>query len=114
MRLAYPILITAFGLATVAALALAQAPKPAPEVVVPPAKELPSSSPAAPTSPGAIIIQYKLEMLDKNGDARVSRAEAAGVPDLLKIFDKLDRNRDGMLDAAELDEHNKRAALGAK
>ena len=112
MRLAYPILITAFGLATVAALALAQAPKP--EVVVPPAKELPSSSPAAPTSPGAIIIQYKLEILDKDGDKRVSRAEAAGVPDLLKIFATLDRNRDGFLDAAELDEHNKRAALGAK
>jgi len=112
MRLAYPILIVAFGLATVAALALAQASKP--EVVVPPAKDIPSSSPAAPTSPGAIIIQYKLEMLDKDGDKRVSRAEATGVLDLLKIFAKLDLNRDGFLDAAELDEHNKRAALGAK
>ena len=76
-------------------------------------KNLPPQSPAAPTSPGAIVIQYKLELLDKDGDGKVSRAEAAGVPDLLKIFDKLDRNGDGMLDAGELAEHNK-GSLGAK
>src|SRR5258706_5474366 len=78
-----------------------------------PSDSLPTQSPAAPTSPGAIVIQYKLELLDKDGDGKVSRAEAAGVPDLLKIFDKLDRNGDGMLDAGELAEHNK-GSLGAK
>ena len=99
MRLAYPILITSFTLATIGAIA--QAPKP--EVVVPPAKELPSSSPAAPTSPGAIVIEYKMELLDKNQDGYVSRAEAAGVPTLAKVFDKFDRNRDGRLDRVELE-----------
>jgi hypothetical protein len=89
----------------------AQAPKP--EAVVPPPSQLPPQSPAAPTSPGAIVIQYKADILDKDGDGKVSRAEAAGVPDLLKIFDKLDLNGDGKLDERELAEHNKRA-LGAK
>ena len=89
----------------------AQTDKPA--AVVPPPSQLPPQSPAAPTSPGAIIIQYKVDILDKDGDRKVSRAEAAGVPDLLKIFDKLDLNRDGKLDESELAEHNKRA-LGGK
>ena len=90
----------------------AQAPKPSP-APVPPPSQLPPQSPAAPTSPGAIVIQYKLDLLDKDRDGFVSRSEAAGVPDLLKIFSKLDRNRDGKLDEGELTEHNKQA-LGAK
>jgi len=92
----------------------ATAETPKPQVVVPPPSQLPPQSPAAPTSPGAIVVQYKVDILDKDGDGKVSRAEAAGVPDLLKIFDKLDLNRDRKLDAHELAEHNRRATLGAK
>lgn len=81
--------------------------------VVPPAntpidpRNQPPQSPAAPTSAGAVIIKFNLELLDKNDDGKVSRAEAAGTPDLIKVFDKLDRNRDGFLDKAELDAYVK-------
>jgi hypothetical protein len=105
------LLAGASALGIFAIVAVAQAPRP--EVVVPPPSQLPPQSPAAPTSAGAVVIQYKVDILDKDGDRKVSRAEAAGVPDLLKIFDKLDLNRDGKLDESELAEHNKRA-LGAK
>ena len=72
-------------------------------------KNLPPQSPAARTSAGAIVIKYKVEMLDKDRDGLVSRAEVINLnlPELLKVFDKLDRNRDGKLDAAELDRYVK-------
>ena len=111
MRFLKNLLAGASALGIFAMSATAQSPKP--EVVVPPPSQLPPQSPAAPTSPGAIVIQYKVDILDKDGDRKVSRAEAAGVPNLLKIFDKLDLNRDGKLDESELTEHNKRA-FGAK
>jgi Ca2+-binding EF-hand superfamily protein len=44
-----------------------------------------------------------MELLDKDRDGHVSRAEAAGVPTLAKVFDQFDRNRDGRLDRAELE-----------
>jgi len=96
------------GLLLVAAmLAVAQTPAPDPAPAgSTPARDIvkpPPSSPAAVTSPGAIVIEYKMELLDKDHDGHVSRAEASGVPTLAKVFDKFDRNRDGRLDRAELE-----------
>lgn len=104
MRAAYPV---AGVLLLVAVGVIAQAPTPEPlpagatpvRDIVKPAP----SSPAAPTSPGAIVLEYKMELLDKDHDGHVSRAEAAGVPTLAKDFDRFDRNRDGRLDRGELD-----------
>jgi EF hand len=76
---------------------------PAGQQPVPPAAAVPPQSPAAATSPGAVVLDYKMELLDKDNDGFVSRAEAAGVPGLAKEFDKFDRNRDGKLDRAELE-----------
>jgi hypothetical protein len=79
-----------------------QAPPPAVDP-----KSLPPQSPAAPTSAGAVIIKTKVDLLDKDRDGKVSRVEAAAIPELIKVFDKLDRDRDGALDQTELDAYVK-------
>jgi len=76
---------------------------PAGQEPAPPAASVPSQSPAAPTSAGAVVLDYKMELLDKDKDGFVSRDEAKGVPMLAKVFDKFDRNRDGKLDRMELE-----------
>jgi hypothetical protein len=88
------------------AAALAQTPQtdkpldsqPARDVVKPP-----PSSPAATTNPGATSWTTRWSCSTRT-DGLVSRAEAAGVPPLIKVFDKFDRNRDGKLDRIELEE----------
>jgi hypothetical protein len=41
---------------------------------------------------------------DANGDASLSREEAAMWPGLLRNFDQIDRNKDGSISSAEFDE----------
>jgi hypothetical protein len=99
-----------FVAGTAQAGVIVQAPPPVKDPAGPPEvspKATPPQSPAAPTSPGAVVIRFKLEMLDKDRDGYVSRAEAESVPELIKVFDKLDANRDGKLDQAELDAYTK-------
>jgi hypothetical protein len=81
----------------------ASAQTPAGQQPAPPAAAVPAQSPAATTSPGAAVFDYKMELLDKNKDGFVSREEASGVPTLAKVFNQFDRNRDGKLDSAELE-----------
>lgn len=90
-------------LAAAAVGASGQTPVPAGQQPAPPAAAVPPQSPAAPTSSGAIVLDYKMELLDKDRDGFVSRTEAAGVSTLAKVFDQFDRNRDGKLDRAELE-----------
>lgn len=72
-------------------------------------KSLPSQSPGARTSAGAIVVRYKVEVLDKDWDGLVSRQEVINLnmPELLRVFDRLDRNRDGKLEQKELDRFGK-------
>lgn len=47
--------------------------------------------------------ETKLKAIDGNQDGRISRAEAeAKTPKLAKNFDKLDANKDGFIDKAEM------------
>jgi hypothetical protein len=89
-------------LALAAAGVAAQAPQPSPAAPTVPANAVPPKAPTSPASAGAIVIKYKLEILDKDRDGFVSREEAAAVPELLEAFERLDRNKDGKLDAGEL------------
>jgi hypothetical protein len=96
-----------FGAAATIAIAQTSGPKPAGAT---PARDIVKpapSSPAAATNAGAAVLEYKMELLDKDHDGFVSRTEAAGVPPLIKVFDQFDRNRDGKLDRGELEEAEK-------
>lgn len=68
-------------------------------------KNLPPQSPGAPTSAGAIVVRYKVNIIDRDQDGLVSRTEVISInmPELLRVFDRLDRNRDGKLEQRELD-----------
>ena len=68
-------------------------------------KSLPAQSPGAPTSAGAMVVRYKVEIIDRDRDGLVSRDEVIhlNMPELLRVFDRLDRNRDGKLEQKELD-----------
>ena len=89
--------------------AWAQAPQNVPldSQPVPEAAKPPPQSPAAPTSPGAVIFKYEFEKLDKNRDGYLSRDEVADAPELAKDFDRFDRNRDGKLDRSEFEAFSK-------
>lgn len=46
--------------------------------------------------------------IDIDGDGRISKAEAAGNAELMDLFDRADRDRDGRLTRAEIEAHEKR------
>ena len=76
------------------------APEPATspsQAATPPA---PSAPPSAQVGP-APTVRYSFEMLDRNADGFITRAEAALVPELERNFGTLDRNNDGQLDRSE-------------
>jgi Ca2+-binding EF-hand superfamily protein len=51
-----------------------------------------------------------LKKADRNGDGRITREEARGLPRLEKNFDRIDTNNDGALTQDELAAARKRAA----
>jgi hypothetical protein len=65
---------------------------------------LPAALQAAPDRdrPGNARPGERLAQIDRNGDGRIDRAEAAAAPRLAERFERIDRNRDGVLDAGEL------------
>jgi hypothetical protein len=56
----------------------------------------------------AVSAYADFSALDIDGDGRVSKAEAAGNAEIMAIFDRADRDRDGRLTQAEMDAYEKR------
>ena len=53
----------------------------------------------------------RLKAADKDGDGKISRAEAVALPRIAKHFDEIDANKDGFVTREELKAfHDKRAA----
>lgn len=63
---------------------------------------------AMPSVSNAAALDYpvgqsqKLKVLDKDGDGKISRTEAATVPRLAKRFDTIDTNKDGFITTDEM------------
>ena len=67
-----------------------------------------TSSSAGASAPSEVVLdsvsEQRFRALDLDGDGAISKAEAAGNADLVKGFDRADRNpRDGKLSRAEYD-----------
>jgi hypothetical protein len=56
----------------------------------------------------------RFDVLDLDGDGRISLAEAAGHADVVVHFDRADRNRDGKLTLAEYQNLGKKPAAAKK
>ena len=53
----------------------------------------------------------RLKAADKDGDGKISRAEAVALPRIAKHFDEIDTNKDGFITREELKAfHDKRTA----
>ena len=98
------IAVVALGISAMGVWAQERLQSTAPEPATAPSQAVtppqPSTAPSTGTGPAATV-RYSFEMVDRNGDGLITRAEAALVPELLKNFGNLDRNNDGRLDRAE-------------
>lgn len=57
--------------------------------------------PARPAAPSDAAISAAFTQADKNADSKLSREEAAAVPNLVANYDQVDANADGSISADE-------------
>ena len=58
--------------------------------------------PEQPKGDRAHKMHERMKAADKDGDGKISRAEAAALPRIAKHFDEIDTNKDGFLTKEEL------------
>ena len=67
--------------------------------------------PEPPKGDRAAKMHERIKAADKDGDGKLSRAEAVALPRLAKHFDEIDTNKDGFITKEEMKAfHDKRAA----
>ena len=55
-------------------------------------------------------MQERLKAADKDGDGKISRAEAASMPRLAKHYDEIDTNKDGFITREEMKAYREKQA----
>ena len=76
---------------------------------------LAQTPPEAPKGDRAHKMHDRIKAADKDGDGKISRAEAVALPRIAKHFDEIDTNKDGFVTKEELKaRHDKRAAQKQK
>jgi hypothetical protein len=65
--------------------------------------EFSAAAGASAPLPAVELQQASVGSLDLNGDGKLSLAEAAGYGEIVRRFDRADRNKDGKLTKAEFD-----------
>lgn len=66
--------------------------------------------PDHPKGDRAHKMHERLKAADKDGDGKISRAEAVALPRIAKHFDEIDTNKDGFLTMEELKAHRAKHA----
>ena len=64
--------------------------------------------PEPPKGDHAKKMHERLKAADKDGDGKISRAEAAAMPRLAKHFDEIDTNKDGFITKEEMKAHREK------
>lgn len=73
--------------------------------------QTPTEPPKGNHADRAAKMHERIKAADKDGDGKLSRAEAAALPRLAKHFDEIDTNKDGFITKEEMKAfHDKRAA----
>lgn len=60
-----------------------------------------TAAPAAPDAKGRMAVEAAFTKADANGDGKVTKDEAAKMPEVSARFDTLDKDKDGALTLAE-------------
>jgi Ca2+-binding EF-hand superfamily protein len=60
-----------------------------------------TAAPAAPDAKGRMAVEAAFTKADANGDGKVTKDEAAKMPEIAGKFDSLDKDKDGALTLAE-------------